>query len=502
MPSAHPRGTAAFHFLVCKKSNRDHNLQQLHLNVSANRLRRNGRGAPPNLRYVPRAGSASPGRFLSLSVRGLTANVFYGELTVKSSQRSPVVKRSTDLTSVIHTSTLDPRRTLIERVISSNQFRASVRLREFLHYISECAIKGSPEEATEQQIGVHVFNRLPGYNSSEDSIVRTHARLLRQKLAEYFSTDGLAESTIIEVPKGHYLPIFRPRHSDPVPGPFPLPAEAAPERAKLLSSAGGFWRSTPLGIALGILCVLVLAGFAIMLPRAWPKAPMAKSPIERFWAPFLTGDPPVVIYSNARFSGDSRTGLRYIPSGDSPKEVVDHYTGIGELASVYELTRLFDSHQATFVLKRSLLVTWDEAKLRNLVFIGSPAENPSLNAVPSMTDFTLTTGVGYSGFANRHPLPGEPDVYSRPEHPLTMDYAVIALMPGVQSGKRTLIFSGLTTLGTQAAVEYVCRKENVGELTKVISSPSGELRPFEALLAVTLEGGVPLQSKLISVRVH
>ena len=83
-----------------------------------------------------------------------------------------------------------------------------------------------------------------------------------------------------------------------------------------------------------------------------------------------------------------------------------------------------------------------------------------------------------------------------------MDYAVIALMPGVQSGKRTLIFSGLTTLGTQAAVEYVCRKENVAELLKVIASPSGEIKPFEALLAVTLEGGVPLQSKLISVRVH
>src|SRR5580658_7692146 len=294
MPSAHPRGTAAFHFFGLREIEQDHKLQQLHLTVSANRLRRNGRGAPPNLRDVPCAGSASPERFLSLSIRGLTANVFYGELTVKSSQRTPAVKRSTELTSVVHSSTLDPRRTLLERVISSNQFRASVRLREFLHYISECAIKGSPEEATEQQIGVHVFNRLPGYNSSEDSIVRTHARLLRQKLAEYFSTDGLAESTIIEVPKGHYLPIFRPRHSEPSPGPFPLPAEAAPERAKFLSSAGGFWRSTPLGIALGILCVVVLAACAILIPRVWPKAPTAKSPIERFWAPFLTGDPPVV----------------------------------------------------------------------------------------------------------------------------------------------------------------------------------------------------------------
>ena len=260
----------------------------------------------------------------------------------------------------------------------------------------------------------------------------------------------------------------------------------------------------PLGIVLGILCVVVLAGSASLIPRTWPKAPLVRSAVETFWAPFLTGDPPIVIYSNTRFLGDSRTGLRYIPAGVLPgtDEVVDHYTGIGELASVYELTRLFDTHQATFVLKRSLLVTWDEAKLRNLVFIGSPAENPSLNALPSMTDFTMMTTAGFSGFVNRHPLAGEPALYLRPEHPLTKDYAVIALMPGVESGKRTLIFSGLTTLGTQAAVEFTCRKDSATELLKEVSNPKGDMRPFEALLEVTLEGGVPLQSKLISVRVH
>ena len=211
----------------------------------------------------------------------------------------------------------------------------------------------------------------------------------------------------------------------------------------------------------------------------------------------------MVIYSNARFLGDSKTGLRYAPAGASSTEpVVDNYTGIGELASVYELTRLFDAHHTTFVLKRSLLVTWDEAKTRNLIFIGSPAENPSLRVVPALTDFTLTANPQSAGFVNNHPRPGEPPVFSRPEHPLTMDYAVIALAPGVQPGKRTLMFSGLTTLGTQAAVEYASRKESLAELLKLVSSPTGEIRPFEALLAVTLEGGVPLQSKLVSIRVH
>jgi hypothetical protein len=397
---------------------------------------------------------------------------------------------------------------LIERVISSSQFRSSLRLREFLLYIAECALKGTPEAATEQQIGVHVFHRPPGYNSSEDSIVRTHARLLRQRLAEYFSTEGAAEPTIIEVPKGHYLPTFRLRQSEPAPAPFPLPAEtvvspATESAATSVIRRWDYWKSTPLGLVLGALLVVVVAGSAFLAARAWPKAAADKSTIDVFWAPFLSGDPPVVIYSNARFLGDSKTGLRYAPAGTSSTEpVVDNYTGIGELASVYELTRLFDAHHTTFVLKRSLLVTWDEAKMRNLIFIGSPAENASLRVVPALTDFTLTANPQYAGFVNNHPRPGEPAVFSRPEHPLTMDYAVIALAPGVQSGKRTLMFSGLTTLGTQAAVEYASRKESLAELLKLVSSPTGEIKPFEALLAVTLEGGVPLQSKLVSIRVH
>lgn len=427
---------------------------------------------------------------------------------MKSSPASSALKQTSELTDSFHTSN-DPRSRLIERVVASSHFRGSLRLREFLLYIAECALKETPEAASEQQIGVHVFHRPPGYNSSEDSIVRTHARLLRQKLAEFFATEGAAEPTIIEVPKGHYLPIFRLRQSEPPPAPFPLPSETPSHPASDVASAGraswwSYWKSKPLGITFSVLLVLILAGSSLLIARARSKATAEKSAIEVFWAPFLSGDPPEVIYSNARFVGDSKTGLRYAPAGDAAESepVVDHYTGIGELTSVYELTRLFDAHRAAFVLKRSLLVTWDEAKQRNLVFIGSPAENPSLNALPSLTDFTMVAYPTYAGFVNNHPRPGEPQLYSRPEHPLAMDYAVIALMPGVQSGKRTLRFSGLTTLGTQAAVEYAARKDTLAELLKMVSSPTGEVRPFEALLAVTLEGGVPLQSKLVAIRVH
>src|ERR1700735_486517 len=122
----------------------------------------------------------------------------------------------------------DPRWKLVDRIAASPHLKASLRLQEFLFYISECAIREVPGEATEQQIGIHVFHRHPGYNSSEDSIVRTHARLLRQKLTAYFANEGSSEEIFVDVPKGHYLPIFRTRLLEMPPvAPVPHPEEPA-----------------------------------------------------------------------------------------------------------------------------------------------------------------------------------------------------------------------------------------------------------------------------------
>jgi hypothetical protein len=220
----------------------------------------------------------------------------------------------------------------------------------------------------------------------------------------------------------------------------------------------------------------------------------------------LASDPPLVIYSNALFEGSSTRGLRYAPPDvvqqSGGNGYVDTYTGIGELASVYTLTRLFDAHRANFILKRSLLVTWDEAQLRNLIFIGSRAENPSLRVLQPTADFTMEAQPDSAGVVNVHPLPGEPSVYSRPEQPLNTDYAILALQPGIQSGRRMLVFSGLTTFGTQAAVDFVCNPDTVGQLLKKITGPKGEIRPFEAVLQTTIGGGVPLQTRLVTIRVH
>lgn len=395
----------------------------------------------------------------------------------------------------------DPRWALVERIAASQHLKSSARLREFLFYIAECAIREAPEDATEQHIGIRIFHRHPGYNSSEDSIVRTHARLLRQKIAAYFAEEGSQEQILVEIPKGHYLPVFHARN--------PETQEAVNEAAKELEPVAATELSKPrLKWKLGWIALAVLAAAALLLWRPWSGPTPAQTAVDRLWQPFFSNEnPPLVIFSNALFEGNSTDGLRYAPQQSEQAvqgagNYVDTYTGIGELASVYTLTRLFDEHRSQFILKRSLLVTWDEAQAKNLIFIGSTAENPSLRVLPSTRDFTMMATPDSAGVVNHHPRPGEPDLYQRPEHPLKVDYAILALLPGVQPGTQMLEFSGLTTFGTQAAVEYACHPDTAAELLRQITDSSGKIHPFEAVLETRIGGGVPLETRLVTIRVH
>ena len=61
--------------------------------------------------------------------------------------------------------------------------------------------------------------------------------------------------------------------------------------------------------------------------------------------------------------------------------------------------------------------------------------------------------------------------------------------------------AGTTTIGTQAAVEYVCRQSSVEELLlRLPVSQTGQLKPFEAVIRVKVTRGVPVETELVALR--
>ena len=398
----------------------------------------------------------------------------------------------------------------IERLVASQVLHGSESLCKLLRYLAKHALDHPGTPIKEYQIATEVFGRSDDFDPQLDSMVRVQAGRLRGKLAEYYSANGGDDNIVVELPKGTYVLAFHHRAHAARPHPSP-PTESEWQE----SSSHRKWVAAT--IFMGVL--LALAGTTI-LGLLWSRSSaqaglsregeLAPAAFRVFWNGFASGqEEPWVIFSNAAFVGRPETGMRYYDvTKDKGNFILDHYTGVGEVLAVHELDRVFGLLRRQIRIKRGSLFSLDDAKNNNLIFIGSPFENLTLLEIPGTQEFIfrrMTSGPrnGEEAIINVHPQPGESKEYfpSPRNAPLTEDYSVIGLVRGLNPGQAVLILAGTTTIGTQAAVEYVCRQSSVEELLlRLPVSQTGQLKPFEAVIRVKVTRGVPVETELVALR--
>jgi hypothetical protein len=398
----------------------------------------------------------------------------------------------------------------IERLLNSRTLHGSESLCKLLRYLADQALKHPGSALKEYQIATEVFGRPADFDPHLDSLVRVQAGRLRAKIAEYYGSEGTEDPIIVELPKGSYSMAFHPAtvSTKTILRDFAeTESGKSPERPRKLS---------PLVFTLLILLVLSVLTIAFLLvarsnslqsTSADDSLPAA---FRVFWHGFVAGqDPPSVVFSNGAFVGRPETGLRYFdPARDSRKAVLDHYTGVGEVLAVYNLDRVFTHLHRQIRVKRGSLFSLDDVQNSNLIFVGSPAENLTLLDIPSTHEFVFQRSLsgprkGDLAIVNVHPQAGEPKMFfsSPAGTPLTEDYSVIGLVPGMNPARSVLILAGTTTIGTEAAAEYVCRQDSLEQLLLRLSvSENGEMQPFEAVLRVKVARGVPIGTELIALR--
>ena len=403
----------------------------------------------------------------------------------------------------------------VERVTKSHSLRGSESLCKLLLYLAKQSLNHPEAPLKEYQIATEVYGRNTDFDPQSDSTIRVQAGRLRLKLAEYYASEGANDPIVVKLPKGSYHLAFETRQMEFHPQAEPI-RDAAAARLATEGAPPKLWR-----IAVIVLASCLIVAVVVLASLLWNRkqadaasqesrtAPALAGPLAEFWRPFTSGnEQPWVIFSNAGFVGRPETGMRYYRAGqDSKNSVYDHYTGVGEVLAVHSLDEVFGALGHKLRVKRGSLFSLDDAKNTNLIFVGSPSENLSLLDIPGTQEFVferVESGVrkGDLAIMSRHPKAGEATKYlaSPSSAPLTEDYAVIGLVPGVSPERLVMILAGTTTFGTQGAVEFVCRPDSVDKLLQEMPGAAAEMKPFEALVHVKITRGVPLETELVDVR--
>jgi hypothetical protein len=398
----------------------------------------------------------------------------------------------------------------VERLVGSHALHGSESLCKLLKYLARHALDHPGVSVKEYQIATEVFGRQDNFDPQVDSAVRVQAGRLRAKLAEYYASEGAEDSIIVELPKGMYVLSFHPRSGNGRSGRAAVNETAHEAKAEPAT----FRRWNVVAGVLAVLLVGALVAVASLLASRrsalWGSGETTPAPFAIFWRGFVTGsDEPWVIFSNAAFVGHPDSGLRYYDAKrDANAVIFDHYTGVGEVLAVHNLDAVFASLRQRLRVKRGSLFSLDDAKNNDLIFIGSPSENLTLLSIPSTKNFMfreVASGQrkGNVEIVNAHPEAGEAATFlaTAADQPLTEDYAIVALTPGLNPTHNQLILAGTTTFGTQAAVEYVTRENSLDELlSRLTVRRAEELKPFEALLRVKVAKGVPVGIELVALR--
>lgn len=423
----------------------------------------------------------------------------------------------------------------LERLLESKVLHDSEHLKAFLKFIVEKSLEGEADQIKEFVIATEVFGRGPDYDPRVDSVVRVQAVRLRAKLREYYEGEGRDDPVVIELPKGHYAPCFHYRSSRELDKSWEQP----PHRSR-----AGFpvalW-----GVALCLLGVTLASSILAWNYRSESQslksqiaghicAPSVPAPLRSIWRDFLsTSEPVIVSYSNALFYGRPDQGLRYAApflDGKKVEETVprpyigfkeveqwqllnDSYTGVGEVVAVQLISDLFARANHPLTVKRSRLLSWDDVRNSNVVFLGSPGENYPLRQLPVPQDFIFKIAYDSEArtwrgrFVNLKPRPGEPavstDSYDPQTGRLVEDYALVSLLPGLSPNRRVMVLAGINTYGTQAAAEYVARPEYAERLIERLGGAASEKDPalpdyYQVLLRVAVNDGVPVKVEYIT----
>jgi hypothetical protein len=437
---------------------------------------------------------------------------------VRVERSAPVQTPAEDPTTIEK----DPRWALVQRVAGSAAFLKSKRLREFLLFVGERAVREPENIVREQEIGVVVFGRAVDFDPSEDTLVRVQASQLRKRLQQYFATEGAAEPVLIEIPKGTYMPGFREREAPP----SDVPPVATPTPAKPVRN---------LTVPLGVLCAVLVLACGLLLLRnhqlgsRLDDGQEARPTVDRLWTEmFGTRHTYVVLsdgtltmfedllhhqltpteYQRQQFTALATEQFKDPVLLDFARKLMNRqFTPMADVGLAQRVARLNTAHAIPSDVIFARGAATQHFKSHNAILSGPTRGNPWIQLFEPRLRFR--SRFEEMGAGGPYPRSFIDDVSAGPKDTPSYEvkwdrlgYCRVAYMPNLDATGSVLIVSGTDMSSTDAGAEFVTSERWVKQLLQKLDVGDGQPIPyFEALLRAQLVLGAAPSFELVAQHV-
>ena len=423
----------------------------------------------------------------------------------------------------------EPIQQQIQRIVQSEQFRSSEVLRRLLTFLSEKAIAGEADNLKEYVVAIDGLGKSSIYDPQHNSAVRIQMGRLRQRLAEYYRTEGKTDPMIVDLPKGRFRLTFEERSNAPTFNQEGSPASMPPvPSVEFFDSAPSRQLNLSLlHLVVGLVAVVLLLCFGYLLGRSTtrPESVAGRNSLdlETLWAPFLSRKLPLIlsiedplfaeirsnpgVYFRDRSMNEwsdvvSSAALNKLTGALNQSEMHPsrYYTAFGEAEASFLLGGLLKTPESALSIVRTSQLSWQQLADNNVIFVGVP--NLFFNQLRNMP-IAPQLVPELNGVRDEHPDNGRPSFYAdeyttAPSEQGTID-ALVTHLPGPNGKNDIESFTSNRSAGYLGAVQSFTDPQFARMLAIKLKEESGGKVPrfYQVLFQVRYRDGVPTETKFV-----
>jgi len=390
----------------------------------------------------------------------------------------------------------------LDRLLDNPHFSHSKRFPSFLRFIIQEELEGRGDQLKERTLGIEVFGRHAGYDTTTDPIVRVTAAEIRKRIAQYYQDSDSPDELRISLPPGSYIPHFEWPHSASSLTPATLVSlnelsstPHAPEPvAQVLAAhtpahSRAWWRVLVL-----VLLIAAAAGSAFWLNSR-------PSTLDKFWAPiFGSNDPIALCFPQSIFTGQT---LLDAATPNQVRHLDEHMRGVvlDDLQPLMSFSGLLEMRHRRYTLLGEDTATLTDLRQGPTIFLGAFDNTWTLRMTrdlryrfgndPDMTHFWIEDTQSHS--QQRWSIDRE---VQQATHNYR-DYAIVARFHDANTGKLAIIAAGIARGGTVAAGEFLTQPGEM-EAIKAYLPKDWDQKNMEIVLGTEIIDGISSPPKVVA----